>query len=82
MAHSVGHRSVAVFRRNQLPSQAQAKAVRRLTLSDLSAAQQAQAQGRDLVCIIDGDEQTILAPTGSLYPALKGVSEERELQGI
>lgn len=82
MAHSVGHRSVAVFRRNQLPSQAQGKAVGKLTRADLSASQQAQASGRDLVCIIDGDEQTILAPTGSLYPALKGVSEERELQGI
>lgn len=82
MAHSVGHRSAAIFTLNSLPAAAQAKSRRSLTISDLHSSQQAQANGRDVVAIIDGAYTHILSPTGDFAAAVLGIREERELQGI
>lgn len=82
MSHSVGHRSAAIFRFNSLPAQAQAKPKRSITINDLHSSQQAQANAREVVAIIDGAYTHILAPTGNFAGALLGIREEREIQGI
>ena len=82
MGHSVGHRSAAVFQYSSLPEQARAKSKKQLHINDLTPSQQALAQNRDVVAVIDGNSTTIIAPTGDFAPALTGVLREREYLGI
>lgn len=90
MAHKDSHNpggggnasNVALIRRSNLPSQAQSKSPNSLTRNDLSSTQRNDASNKDYVVIIDGDSQTILAPTGNLGLTLGEVLDEREDQGI
>ena len=86
MSHSASRgRSAAVLVLAALPASARTEATanpRSVLISDLSPAQQAQANGKDSVAIVDGDTVTYLAPTGDFRAAYFTVKEERESQGI
>ena len=74
--------SAAVFRMNSLPAAAQGKNPFTMTRDDLHPSQRAQANGRDVVAIVDGDNTHILAPTGDFQSAVRMVRSERSDQGI
>ena len=74
--------SAAVFRMNSLPAAAQGKNPFTMGIGDLHPSQRAQAQNRDVVAIVDGDDTHILAPTGDFPSAVSAVKAERTNQGI
>jgi len=54
----------------------------RWVISDLQAADQAEASGRDVVGIVDGAKVTVLSPTANLASSLKAIALERASKGI
>lgn len=74
--------NAAVFTMNSLPAAAQGKNPFTMGIGDLHPSQRAQAQNRDVVAIVDGNDTHILAPTGDFPSAVKSVNLERESQGI
>jgi hypothetical protein len=89
MAHKDSHNpgggetsNVALFRKNDLPSAARSKNSKDITRGDLSSSQRSSASDKDYVVIIDGDSQTILAPTGNVGLTIGEVLDERQDQGI
>lgn len=91
MAHKDSHNpggggnnasNVALFRKSDLPSAARSKNSKYITRADLSSSQRSSASDKDYVVIIDGDSQTILAPTGNVGTTIAEVLDEREEQGI
>lgn len=74
--------SAAIFRMSELPAAARSKNPKKMGRDDLHPSQRSQANGKDVVAILDGDNTHILAPTGHFSSAVKVVSEERTAQGI
>ena len=74
--------SAAVFRMNSLPAAAQGKNPFTMTRDDLHPSQRAQANNRDVVAIVNGDDTHILAPTGDLQSAVRMIRAERSTLGI
>ena len=71
-------KSVTIFDKKDLKAGAKTKDSKDLRKSDLTESQLASAAGSEVVAIVDGDEVTILAPTGDLAAALIAVEKEKK----
>ena len=80
--HKDTHKSIKLFRRTSLPSQAQGKPRSQLRMSDLSPGQRAQAANYDNAVIIDGSEMTIIAPTGNVASSIESALAQRRSEGL
>lgn len=80
--HRDGHKSIKLFLLNDLPVTARGKPRRKLRITDLSPGQQAQAANYDNAVIINGNEMTVIAPTGSVAEAVSAAIEQRAIDGI
>jgi hypothetical protein len=71
-----------VYQLSDLKVAGQAKNRVDWVVDDLLATPRAQAQTRDVVAIVEGNQVTVLGPTNNLAQALEAVRVERIAKGI
>lgn len=70
-------KSAKLFDKKDLAKAAKSKDSKDIKLSDLTTAQLTEAGSAEVVAIVDGDQITILEPTGDLASALIAVKKEK-----
>lgn len=72
-----------VYQISDLKAESQSKDPQDFTIDDLpDGANKTEAQSRDVVAFVNGEQVTVLSPTGSLAQALEAVKVERAFKGI
>jgi hypothetical protein len=71
-----------VYQVSDLKAGSQGKAKKDLVMADLDTGAAAEAAGRDLVAVVDGNQVTLLGPTNNVGQAFEAVARERVIKGI